>query len=257
MVENKKCKYCQSEINKEAKICPNCKKKQSHVTRNIILGVIGFILFWSFIISLSNKPTVPTSSSNKPTVSKSSSNNSSILSTSNASAKKVEVTVVDFSSMTKEEIQNWCNSNNVKCSINEEYSNVIAKGQFIKQSVEANKKIYQGDKIIISYSLGKEPSIEEKNALKKAESYSNTMHMSKKGIYDQLVSEYGEQFSAEAAQYAIDNMKADWNANALAKAKSYQSTMSMSKNAIYDQLISEYGEQFTKEEAQYAIDNLE
>lgn len=48
------------------------------------------------------------------------------------------------------------------------------------------------------------------------------MHMSKKGIYDQLVSEYGEQFSAEAAQYAIDNMKADWNANALAKAKSYQ-----------------------------------
>lgn len=82
------------------------------------------------------------------------------------------------------------------------------------------------------------------------------MHMSKKGIYDQLVSEYGEQFSAEAAQYAIDNMKADWNANALAKAKSYQSTMSMSKNAIYDQLISEYGEQFTKEEAQYAIDNL-
>lgn len=96
MVENKKCKYCQSEINKEAKICPNCKKKQSHVTRNIILGVIGFILFWPFIISLSNKPTVPTSSSN----------NSSILSTSNASAKKVEVTVVDFSSMTKEEIQN-------------------------------------------------------------------------------------------------------------------------------------------------------
>lgn len=246
MGENKKCKYCQSSINKEAKICPNCKKKQSHVTRNIILGIIGFILFWSIMISLSDKSTVPTSSGN----------DSSVPSTSNVSEKKVEVTVVDFSSMTKEEIQSWCNSNNVKCSISEEYSNVIAKGQFIKQSVEANKKIYQGDKISISYSLGKEPSIEERNALKKAESYSNTMHMSKKSIYDQLVSEYGEQFSAEVAQYAIGNMKADWNANALAKAKSYQSTMSMSKNAIYDQLISEYGEQFTKEEAQYAIDNL-
>ena len=98
---------------------------------------------------------------------------------------------------------------------------------------------------------------EYKNALKKAESYSETMHMSKQAIYDQLVSEYGEQFPADAAQYAIDNMEADWNANALAKAKSYQETMNMSKQAIYDQLISEYGEKFTPEEAQYAIDNLE
>ena len=81
--------------------------------------------------------------------------------------------------------------------------------------------------------------------------------MSKKAIYDQLTSEYGEQFPADAAQYAIDNMTADWNANALAKAKSYQNTMHMSKSAIYDQLISEYGEQFTKEEAQYAIDHLD
>ena len=82
------------------------------------------------------------------------------------------------------------------------------------------------------------------------------MHMSKAAIYDQLVSEYGEQFSEEAAQYAIDNLVADWNANALATAESYQETMSMSPSAIYDQLVSEYGEKFTAEEAQYAIDNL-
>lgn len=55
---------------------------------------------------------------------------------------------------------------------------------------------------------------EYKSALKKAETYSNIMHMSKQGIYNQLVSEYGEKFSAEAAQYAIDNIKADWNKNA-------------------------------------------
>lgn len=83
------------------------------------------------------------------------------------------------------------------------------------------------------------------------------MHMSKQGIYDQLTSEYGEQFPADAAQYAIDNLDADYKANALEKAKSYQNTMNMSKNAIYDQLISEYGEKFTAEEAQYAIDNLQ
>ena len=81
--------------------------------------------------------------------------------------------------------------------------------------------------------------------------------MSKKAIYDQLTSEYGEKFPADAAQYAIDNIQADWNANALEKAKSYQKLMSMSKSAIYDQLISEYGEKFTKEQAQYAIDHLQ
>ena len=99
-------------------------------------------------------------------------------------------------------------------------------------------------------------SIEFKNALKKAESYSKTMHMSKQAIYDQLTSEYGERFPADAAQYAIDNLQADYNANALKKAESYCKTMHMSKRAIFDQLISENGEKFTEEEAQYAVDNL-
>ncbi len=98
---------------------------------------------------------------------------------------------------------------------------------------------------------------EYNSALKKAEQYSETMHMSKAAIYDQLVSEYGEQFPAEAAQYAIDNLKADYKANALEKAKDYAETMDMSTSAIYDQLVSEHGEQFTPEEAQYAIDHLD
>lgn len=98
---------------------------------------------------------------------------------------------------------------------------------------------------------------EYKSALRQAESYSELMHMSKAGIYDQLTSEYGGQFTAEAAQYAIDNVEADWKENALKSAESYQETMAMSPNAIYDQLVSEYGGQFTEEEAQYAIDNLE
>ena len=44
------------------------------------------------------------------------------------------------------------------------------------------------------------------NALKKAETYAETMSMSNTGIYDQLTSEHGEQFTAEEAQYAIDNL---------------------------------------------------
>lgn len=170
------------------------------------------------------------------------------------SSKREEVTVIDFSSMNKTDIQAWCNTNKIKCNITEDYSDTIKKGEFVSQSAEINSTIYQGDTIKIIYSLGKKPSTEETNALKKAQSYSSTMHMSKKGIYNQLTSSV-EGFSKEAAQYAIDNINANWKDNALEKAKSYQNMMSMSKQGVYNQLIS-YAEGFTKEEAQYAIDHL-
>lgn len=112
---------------------------------------------------------------------------------------------------------------------------------------------------ISSSSTAEEENIptEYKSALRKAESYSEMMSMSKQAIFDQLTSEYGEQFTVEAAQYAIDNLQADYKENALIKAQSYSEDMYMSKQAIFDQLVSEYGEQFTEEEAQYAIDNLQ
>lgn len=50
---------------------------------------------------------------------------------------------------------------------------------------------------------------EQTNALRKAEFYSNVMHMSKASIYNQLTYEYGEKFSAEDGQWAVDNLKAD------------------------------------------------
>ncbi|WP_243444964.1 Ltp family lipoprotein [Romboutsia maritimum] len=56
----------------------------------------------------------------------------------------------------------------------------------------------------------KDVPTEYKSALKKAKTYSDTMSMSKNGVYDQLTSEYGEKFPQEAAQYAIDNVEANW-----------------------------------------------
>ena len=112
---------------------------------------------------------------------------------------------------------------------------------------------------VVSQTEEKEDDVprEYKNALAKAETYFKLMNMSKQGIYDQLTSEYGEKFPAEAAQYAVDNLQVDYKEAALKKAKSYAETMNMSNDGIYDQLVSEYGEQFTPEEAQYAIDNLD
>lgn len=58
---------------------------------------------------------------------------------------------------------------------------------------------------------GKEDTPKEyQSALKKADIYANDTYMSKIALYDQLVSEYGEDFSEEAAQYAIDNVGANW-----------------------------------------------
>lgn len=120
-------------------------------------------------------------------------------------------------------------------------------------SSKSNYSTYSGSVTTPSADV----STEYQNALTKGLSYAKNLHMSKKGVYDQLTSSYGEGFSADAAQYAIDNMTGvDWNANALAKAQEYYTGMSMSKSAVYDQLTSEYGEQFTASEAQYAIDHL-
>ncbi len=80
--------------------------------------------------------------------------------------------------------------------------------------------------------------------------------MSKQGLYDQLVSQSGGQFSAAAAQYAIYNVKVDLNANALAKTKEHQSEQHLSPAAIHDQLTSDAGEKFIQAEADYAIQHL-
>lgn len=171
--------------------------------------------------------------------------------------ERQKITLIDFSSMSQEEIKEWCKQNKITYVFTSEYSEFVPKDAFIRQSVQSGDYVYEGGNINVVYSLGKKPTKEQSNALKKAQSYASTMYMSKQGIYEQLVSEYGEGFTPESAQYAIDNLNVDWNANALKKAKSYQDNLNMSKKAIYDQLISSYGEQFTEEEAQYAIDNLE
>lgn len=247
MSENKNmtsCKACGKEIAKGVKKCPHCGKDQRNffMQHKILTGILVLVVI-GMIGSLGNN-----SSSSKST------------STTASNAAKTETTtkisVVDFSSMDQTAIKSWADTNKVTCKIQEDYSDSVAKGSFVSQSIKSGETIHEGDTIKIVFSLGKKPSTEYTNALKKAETYSNTMHMSKKGIYNQLTSEYGEKFPADAAQYAVDNMQADWNANALKKAKTYQSTMSMSKSAIYDQLVSEYGENFTASEAKYAIDHL-
>ena len=168
-----------------------------------------------------------------------------------------KISVADFSDMSREEIENWAAENQVAVDFNTDYSDSVAEGAVVSQSKKGGEKIDAGAKIKVVLSKGPKPSMEYLNALKQAETYSDMMHMSKKGVYDQLTSQFGGQFSKEAAEYAIEHINADWNKNALASAQTYQQLMNMSKKAIYDQLVSSYGGKFTAEEAQYAIDHLD
>ena len=132
--------------------------------------------------------------------------------------------------------------------------------QEISQSISENTiaENKSEDKVSIEDKVEDNVPAEYKSALKEAKFYSEIMGMSKAGIYRQLTFEYGDNFSVEAAQYAVDNLEVDWKENALKKAKGYQEIMTTwTPQEIYEQLISEDCDQFTPEEAQYAIDNLE
>ncbi|MBE1553647.1 Ltp family lipoprotein [Sporosarcina limicola] len=175
-------------------------------------------------------------------------------STEKEEPKKIEVAAVDKPEEVKPELTEEDKAEIAKKEAEEKEAAELKA----KQDAEAKAKAEAKQKAK-EEAKAKEESVprEHKSALKKAETYAKTMHMSKAGIYEQLTSEYGENFPPEAAQYAIDNFVFDWKENALKKAQTYAETMSMSDSAIYDQLISEYGEKFTPKEAQYAIDNLE
>ena len=91
---------------------------------------------------------------------------------------------------------------------------------------------------------------EYKQAKEKAKDYMSFTSFSKKGLKEQL--EF-EGFSAEAAEWAVENYNADWNSQACAKARDYLDYTSFSKEGLKEQLLYEG---FTEEEAQYAVDNV-
>lgn len=139
----------------------------------------------------------------------------------------------------------------------EEKVNTPVVAEKTETTTEAPKEEAKKEVVEVKEEAKQEVKIsrEFKAALAKADFYANEMYMSKKGLYEQLTSEYGESFPKDAAKYAVDNVVTDWNKNALEKAKTYQE-MNMSRNSVREQLLSKDGEGFTKSEVKYAMDNL-
>ncbi len=99
-------------------------------------------------------------------------------------------------------------------------------------------------------------TVAQEEALEAAESYLDSSHFSKKGLFDQLTSEYGEGFAKKDVTFALNHVKADYNAEAREAAESYLDSGHFSHNSLMDQLTSEYGEQFTKAQAAQAVKSV-
>lgn len=104
-------------------------------------------------------------------------------------------------------------------------------------------------------------TISQQNAVKTAESYLKSMAFSRNGLFQQLTSPYGSQFSEDDGWFAINYLEehglVNWNEEAQEEARSYVRSMPFSRNELFQQMTSEYGAGFTPEEAEQAISYLE
>ncbi|NME88611.1 Ltp family lipoprotein [Corynebacterium stationis] len=82
-------------------------------------------------------------------------------------------------------------------------------------------------------------------------------HYSESELAEYLTSPYGEVYTDQAAQYALDNIDADWNAEALESAESYLRHSHYSYEGLHHQLSAESADNFTDAQARYAVDNVE
>lgn len=95
-----------------------------------------------------------------------------------------------------------------------------------------------------------EPAVEQvprefQNAVRSANQYLDFTSFSRLGLIDQLMF---EDYSPEAAEYAVDQVGADWNEQAAKKAEEYLDFTSFSRQGLVDQLLFE---KFTPEQAEY------
>lgn len=99
-------------------------------------------------------------------------------------------------------------------------------------------------------TASEQPTMGEKNAVKKAITYLKYSAFSKTGLVKQL--EY-EGYTSSESNYAVNHIEVDWNEQAAKKAETYLKYSSFSRKGLIDQL--EY-EGFTREQAEYGVESV-
>lgn len=82
-------------------------------------------------------------------------------------------------------------------------------------------------------------------------------HYSETELKKHLTSPYGEVYTEKAAQYALDNIDADWNQEALESAESYLRHGNYSYDGLHHQLSSPSADDYTDAQARFAVDNVD
>ena len=100
-------------------------------------------------------------------------------------------------------------------------------------------------------------TLSQQNAVKTAMNYVDLMAFSRRGLIEQISSEYADNFPVADAEFAVkyleDKGLVDWNEEAAQCAQNYLDIMSFSKDGLFNQMTSEAGDKFTHEQAEYAI----
>lgn len=163
-----KCKTCTKEISANTKSCPNCgAKNKKPIYKRPWIWLIAIFILIGVVGSAAEGNDSNTSSN---------SSTSAKLESSNDTTESNDSIEISDSTTAK-------NSEGIETSSND--------------TIESSSTGITSNNV----------STEYKNALEKAKVYQDSMAMSKNAIYDQLTSEYGEQFTESQAQYAIDNLK--------------------------------------------------
>lgn len=130
--------------------------------------------------------------------------------------------------------------------INSIFRNSYQNSITIEETNSTNTQ--QNDETVVQEPASSE-TVNQKNAMRKADAYIEMMAFSRNGLIKQL--EF-EGFATEDAIYGADHIGADWFEQAALKAKSYLDMMAFSRDGLITQLEFEG---FTHDEAVYGVES--
>ena len=174
-----KCRYCSKEITANARVCPECGAKiNKPIYKKPWFIVMVLLVIFMAIGAINNK--------------------------GDTSKEKSEVAEKDQQAAINKEAGENVKAAENSSEVREEEKPAVEIPEEKPQEAVAEEPTAQASN---EQKTEENVSTEYKNALRMAKLYSDTIHMSKAGLYNQLTSEYGEKFTAEEAQYAIDNLQ--------------------------------------------------
>lgn len=91
----------------------------------------------------------------------------------------------------------------------------------------------------------------QKNAVRSAKAYLSLQGFSRRGLIEQLSSQYGDGYDLADATAAVDSLPVDWNQQAVRSATQYLQLMGFSCQGLIEQLSSDFGDKFTPDQAAY------